>query len=332
MSNPNFTQKLPSKVGAVSFKDPRTLPNRAPVPPAVPDVPKANVKEETTPKIETTKAVESYYERLDLPSKCVPYDFESISIRKVTAIDQAKITRAVKHANMSILLDALSATLTCDIRLLGPEDFKAVCYWHRTNSYLRRPINISWTSVYGNKCTDTAKSMKYETNELKKSRADYAEYRAKGFVLPTMGDLEILEQIQDEETIHLFNNAQYIDAAPLASRIAELEATSSSPSVDARIEKLNTMSIERGIDIYDDIADYAAEFDFNVIEKAVVADPTSDFAAARDYLAQFLDGGTPEQIEEYKRLDSLLSHDMPIVAKEEVHALPFNVWSFFPYV
>lgn len=285
------------------------------------------------------------YERLDLPSKYVPYAFESLHIRKLSLLDQAKIVRAQRSQNITVMLDALDATISEDIRKLMPEDFKAICYWHRINSYIGVPLNVSWTTIYGRPQSAKLKqeNVKYITTYCVLSRQDYLDDKAKGFILPNMGDLEALEQLNDEDKVYLFEKAQFIDLEPLASAIAELTAKGSrSPTVDARIAKVQELSETMGLTIAQDIHDYASKYSFDIREDMTVSDSDITWLEAIDLLPKrltlFEDKDLlPEEIElrdtiatEYERIKGI--DPSQFIPKKETHTLPFSVWGFFPAV
>jgi hypothetical protein len=287
----------------------------------------------------------SEWERVDVPSDFIPYEWNDLSVKHFGVLDHAKIARATRTKNTSLLLDVLSSTSNRDARDLVFNDFKALLIWHKLNSYQNTPYNITWHSRYGVQGKHTVKTTEPRETKLHTTREEFMAWREKGFALPTARDLEVFDSVSDdkEDVIFLFDRAQWLDPAPLKERIEELtKAGDRAASVTARIEELD----RRGIKIFPEIDAFAEAFnDFGVQEFAKVVleyklfDPETAIATLRA-------NGAPDALLEASEIEKALNDPSKVVKKsspeertklinfplktEEV-PLVFNLWGMFPY-
>ena len=180
-------------------------------------VPKVQVRVEDTPTDSSGAVLGSEWERVDLPSRFIPYEWNDLSIKRFGVMDHAKVARAVKARNTSIMLDVLSSCCNRDVRELVWNDFQSVVIWHKVNSYINTPYTISWNSRYGARGNVTVRATELRETPLEKTREQYREWRAKGFALPTARDIEAFETIKEsqEDVLFLFERAQWVDIVPL---------------------------------------------------------------------------------------------------------------------
>lgn len=287
------------------------------------------IREEATQIEEVVKPKGSEWERIDLPSNFVFYPWDTISVKPFGIRDQAKLARAIKHQNITVLLDVLSATCDRDVRTLVFRDFQAVCLWHKHNSYIATAFNVSWNSRYGVRGqAKTTKTLNTET-KLTITRKDYLELsKQDGLVASTVNDLEYLMAETDEDLIYLFDKAQYMDLEPLKDRIEELrKGGDRAPSVTARIEALEA----KGLTFFPKIEEFIERFDnFGVQESVPVLLDAKDFKpeAAIERLKQL---GTEKDLSEAEEIEKVLKAGGNYAPKEEEVPLAFELWTMFPY-
>jgi hypothetical protein len=309
-------------------------------------------KEETTQKDVEGIPLNSDWIRVDLMSNFAFYDWAELSVRPFKPRDQAKIALAVKYNNMSLLLDVISATSTKDARELVFTDWKSLCILHKRFSYQDTPYNITWNSRYGIVASNTTKNIKMEEKHLAASRKDYLYWKEEhGLVVPTCKDMELITADMDEETLYLFDKAQYIDPEPLKDRIEELRKSGDrTPSLTARIEKLDDL----GVGFFALIEEFDEIFsNFGINEKAVVELKNTDFdaetainalrnfkstledinAAKKEVQDAIVEANIIENL--YNKAKNETPEGQPVIVdykprKEEV-PLAFSPWTMFPY-
>lgn len=296
--------------------------------------------EETAPAGEA--ANNSQFMRIDIPSGCPFYDWHEISQRRLDVFDQAKVAVAVKYRNWTALIDAVQATCNRDTRELAVSDFYSLLVWHKHHSYVQGRSRISYVSIYGNRVVGaTPISIKIVDKKLNKTRAEYLEAKKQGFAIATVRDLETVQSNEiSEETLYLFEKAQYIDPEPLAARIAELRAAGDRcASITARIEQLARMQSELGLsEVFDRIEKFEESFAaFSIEEVAVVRDSSFDPKKGLAFIEEAIANAEPdaprlqEFIEERDRLKSALQSNQPVEAKLEEVPLAFDPWTMFLY-
>jgi hypothetical protein len=256
-------------------------------------------------------------------------------------MDHAKIARATRHKNTTVLLDVLTSTCNRDARDLVYNDFQALMIWHKHNSYQNTPYNVTWQSKYGVRGTATVKQTEPRETKIKCSPDEYAVWRTKGFSLPTARDLEVFDSIKDdkekEDIVFLFDRAQWIDPVPLQSRIDELAKKGDrAASVTARIEELD----RRGIGSFPEIDSFAEAFnDFGIQEFAKVKleqtlfDPPVAIEALRTSIGEHREANLLEAdaIEKWYATDRPAPGTKYEPQAEEV-PLVLSLWSMFPWL
>jgi hypothetical protein len=307
-------------------------PMAAPVVPAA-VIPAKNPipREEVTPVDAEGKILDSSFERIDLPSGFVFYDWSEISVKRFEPMDQAKLARAVRHRNLSLVLDVLSSTSNRDARDLSIGDFRALCLWHRLNSYMNTSVNLEWLSRYGNKIKTTIKNTHDKVTHLKSTREEYLEFKQKGFSVPTARDLETIEGNEiDEDTMYLFDRAQFIDLDTVKDRIEELKKKGDRiASVTARVEKLNELGKGNRFSIFEELDDFAEKYQtFGVQEFATITDENFDPQKAIAFLRDVADEAS---IKEAERIEAAIAAGVTPTALPEEVPLTFSLWNMFPY-
>lgn len=310
------------------------------------------LKEQSTPRDSQNNVLDSDWYNVDLISNFIFYDWSEISVRPFKPRDQAKLATAVKHNNMALLLDVISATSTKDARDLVFSDWMSLCILHKKFSYPDTPYNITWNSRYGVLATNTTKILKTEEVRLKADRKEYLRWKNEfGLVVPTCKDVELVTANMDDDTLYLFEKAQFIDPEPLADEIERLRKEGDrTPSLTARINKLDSLGLKH----FDRIDEFNKVFsDFGIKERAVVEinekqfNPEVAIAALRNFKSTnddetIVNKETLEAHHEADLIEKLLAAaqidaipDQPITInykprKEEV-PLAFSPWTMFPY-
>ena len=108
---------------------------------------------------------DSSYQRIDadtLPSKGLFYEFTALSIRKFHIPELKKVYRARTTSSFRTLVEAIQSTIDRDLFQMTIGDFWYLMYWHRINSYLSAPLEISFT------CTDEQHNKKVKDGKLDK--------------------------------------------------------------------------------------------------------------------------------------------------------------------
>jgi hypothetical protein len=255
--------------------------------------------------------------------------WDTISVKHFNAFDQAKLARAVRKQNLTLLLDILSATCNCDVRDMAYSDFQGVCYWHKRNDYLQVKQTLGWNSRYGIRARAEVRKTKLNEVYLDATAEEYREWQKKGLRAATCRELELmLSGNLDEDTLYLFDKAQHIDPAPLSDRIEQLRKGGDKiASITARVEELN----RRGLQFWDTIEEFVLRFsDYGLQETAVVQIKDSDFNPFK--AIEFLRAsGDDERIEEANLIQTHLDTGKTYTPREEEVPLSFDVWSMFPY-
>lgn len=287
------------------------------------------------------------YERLDLPSRCLFYNWSTIEIRRLTFDDLMLLNRALQRSDTTLLIDALGNTITQDIRELTIPDFRYVMFWHRLNSYIKSPYRVNYTSKYGNKIEVEITKSTLEEKKLDLPLERLAEWKAKGMDVPRMRDVEVVETaVLDDDQRFAHDRAQWLSLNGLEERVEELRASKDEvPTITARIEKLASLSLET----LEDIRDFRSEVgDYGVVEKVKVTDNKfkpevwieslkSELSTLESTLASL---GNKDSLAasidiiraEITSMENRIANGEIIKPDEEEVTLSFNAWSLFPDV
>lgn len=168
--------------------------------------------------LETLADSDSRYLRIPvekLPSKGIFYDFTALSIRKFAWTALKKVSRAQATSNFRTLCEVVNESIDRDLFNMTTGDFWYLMYWHRINSYLSAPLDITF------QCTNlahVAATMLPEDDEMYQHPSTL-----EGVVTLQKSNLQI-EYIQDEQA--LADHIQQIYAAysivPDATRLKDL--------------------------------------------------------------------------------------------------------------
>lgn len=286
-------------------------------------------KEETTPIDKHGEILDSSWERIDLPSKFVFYPWQEISIHRFSVMDQAKLFRAVRHRNISLLLDVLSSTCNHDVREFSYGDFQAICIWHSLNSYLNSKQILTWNSKYGVTGKAEIKKVAIKETPLNSTREEYLEWKSRGLAMSTCRDMELMasKSLVDEEILYLFDKAQFIDIEPLQARIDELTKEGDrAASATARIEKVNQLGLQF-FPVLDEFAEKFSDFGIQRIASVTLEKKEFNLEKAIEALE------SSEKPEDQADLTELLKLESGEGYQPKVEEVPlsFEIWSMFPY-
>lgn len=206
------------------------------------------------PEYKSTNPMDERYERLELPSRCIFYDFDEIFIRRLTVIELGKIYRSITESNYSMFIDTIGNTINQKARDLTVADWYFVLYWLRLHSYPKSPFIVEWTSKYGNKNTHTVKTTNLEIKSIETPIEELQVYLDKGLTSPTVKDMEILQGGElSKEKEFMFSKAQYLSGNTVKEKLEKLE-------------KIDDLSI------LEDINEFSAKIEHGVIETVTLTD------------------------------------------------------------
>jgi hypothetical protein len=167
--------------------------------------------------------------RAVLPSNEVFYQHQQLELRPLEVPEYAKLYRARAENDESLLIDTIDAVCSIDVRNLTPKDFRYLMYQIRINSALKSPYELSYTSIYGNRCKFTVNNTTLTTKVLDATPEEYAEWQTKGLAMPTVRDLEeyniIKSRLIGAEGEFLWSKAKYLrDGKNVEDKIRRLKA------------------------------------------------------------------------------------------------------------
>lgn len=174
-------------------------------------IPPKPLEESEVPSAKATSTLGDEWIRQELPSHCIPYDFKEVFLRPLKFTMLGKIHAANVNKSYTMLLDALNACVSVDIRDLTPADLTFAMYWIRDNSYPKSPLKFKYVSRYGNNIDVTVRQSDLEIKELQMTKAEYKEWQEKGFTFPRVRDMELLfGDSVSEDVRYLLEYAQYV--------------------------------------------------------------------------------------------------------------------------
>lgn len=291
--------------------------------------------------------------RQDLPSKGVPYDFMEVFLRPLSATGLSKISASVKNNSYPMLVDALDTCINVDIRSLTPEDFNFVMFWVRLNSYPAKPMQIPWTSKYGNENKHIIKTTQLDIIEIEMTREEFDnDWKPRGICFPTVRDMEIQavdKKTIPEEDVWRVELSQYIDSG---------KPFNPQTYIQDKLDRLEELVAERGLDIQGDIKEFISRTSHGVREKVMLTDQHFTPAGAvahwtklandlQDVLKSAMEQdmsqneeiailGISDRILEYREMalnmQKQIDDGVSIKPEQEVITIGINVMDFFPYV
>lgn len=314
---------------------------------------KKDIEESNRPKTEPSPVSDSAktipdedipvgYMRLDLPSKEYPYG-KSVFARVISWTEYGHIAAAFRAQNLTALLDALDATINVPIRSLVVSDYKYLLFWHKINSFLRAPVNVSWSSVYGGRHTVQLPRVMLEDKKISITREQWKEWKEKGFTLPRVREVEFFDFISNSPDIpdadlEILDHAQWLDPdhPNIAPFIEALPEDHPYRSLQARADYLKSQS---DLSILYDIEEFKSiASDYGISEYVKVKVPKFDLETAKSTLATLHqlvtvnpDLMSPARAEFVKsELDRINREGDSFIPAEEEVRLSFSVWDMFP--
>jgi hypothetical protein len=130
-------------------------------------------------------------------SQGVFYDFpiDNLRVKRIDVDIQRSITMAKTAGDVSLLIDAVGATLEepIDIRDLTNEDWFHLLYYHLFASYPKSSFTLNWTSKYGNDNAYTISQSDITYINPGITKQEYQEnFYKMGVCVPTLRDWELL--------------------------------------------------------------------------------------------------------------------------------------------
>jgi len=225
--------------------------------------PKA-LEDNEIPEAKATSKLSDEWVRQELPSHCIPYDFKEVFLRPLEFVMLGKIHAANVNKSYTMLLDALNACISVDIRDLTPPDLTFIMYWIRDNSYPKSPLKFKYTSRYGNAVDITVRQSELDIKELEMSKKEYEEWKAKGYTFPRVRDMELLfGDSVSEDVRYLLEYAQYV-------YLPKDEDDDYEDYAQKKIDKIND---ELGLAAIPEIESFSELISHGVVESVRFKDP-----------------------------------------------------------
>lgn len=96
---------------------------------------------------ESTESIPRGFTRISVPSGCVfyPKDITSVFARRLDLVDLSDLGTAKNSGDLKKFMETVVATTNLTPQLMTQDDFQAVMYWHRLNSFPKKPLVLKWT-------------------------------------------------------------------------------------------------------------------------------------------------------------------------------------------
>lgn len=257
------------------------------------------------------------YTRVSVPSNCVFYDFDDIQVRPFEVDDLAKLSRAQLESKTTILIDVIDGVVNQDVRDLTIGDFYYLLYLIRIWSYPKTPLNLTWTSKYGNRNQYEVTRSNIVVDECHMDRDVWYSWQERGFCVPTVRDLEVFQNENlAPEFQWKYQRAQYLQGT----------------SVEDKVAKLTEF---RTLGILEDIREFTALINHGVVETVEVRDaffdPRAWLARLQEMLADTKDRSLEFEIRrQIRELEARLRKGELVVPDVETIRISINLLAFFP--
>lgn len=298
-------------------------------------------------KVRVSSELGAEWIRQDFPSHNLSYaPGKDIFCRIIDIPVMAKLSAAVKSKSFTMFLDALDPCISMDIRELTPSDLTFFMYWLRLESFPKIAMAFPWVSKYGDELETKVNRTDLEIKEIEITAEEYAEYVAQGYRLPTVRDMELLEDtgLSEEDRFRL-ELCQYVQGD---------EEFNPETYVSSKLEALTA----KGAMAYIEVQEFAKKITHGVVESAEVTNhkfkPETAIAHFRKTANDLLnliaiadknnevEGNEAALISIGARIKDLqdtadtmqkdLEEGRPIVPEKEVIAITINAMTFFPTV
>ena len=276
-------------------------------------------------------AASGTWEDLELPSRCLPYSVKRVNGRPMDLTILSKVHEAQATGSLTVLLTALQPCVDLDIRALTVPDYYYFMYWLRLKSYPQTPIHINWHSRYGNDNSTMVTKTLLDILELEMTEETYQEWLDKGYVFPTMRDMEYMEATELEPSKEWeAKHAQYVNVV------------NNKPDADYMNRKIEAFHA-LGMSAVATITEFSSQMNHGVTETVKLTDEKFDPTTALDamrlesktmrkMIAAGLESEDPEQIkgmtpiaqyvekldEEIEGIEKALAEGLPFLPVEEV--------------
>ncbi len=86
------------------------------------------------------------FTRIAVPSNCVfyPKGIDSVYARRLDLIDISDLGTSKNSGDLPKFIETIVATTNLPAHLMTQDDFQAVMYWHRLNSFPKKPLTLKW--------------------------------------------------------------------------------------------------------------------------------------------------------------------------------------------
>jgi len=272
-----------------------------------------------------------------LPSNGVFYNYPELAIRPLSVPDYAKLYRARAETDETLFIDTIAGCVSgVDVRDLSLKDFRYLLYKIRLISTLKSPYQLSYTSMYGNRCTYTVTSTSLDVKILAATAEEYQAWQQRGFNIPTLRDYEEYNSMAvklSQEDDWLWSRAKYIQGSSVEDKIRRLKQEFDPDILFTDLEEFVRKFEEYGVTESVELADNK----FNAQEALkklredlrridlVLEAPTLPPATADGLLTRRSDVA-----EEIRRLETELANTGEATPKRETITFSLEIADFFP--
>jgi hypothetical protein len=282
------------------------------------------------------------YERLELPSNGFLYPNE-IFIRPLSVPDLIDLHPARKKDpvtnsyNQTLMLDVLSRTVSnIDIRDLHIGDFRFIFYWLKINSFTKTPLNINFTSKYGNRNKATIKKSDINIETLDDEAI--VEYIEKGYKAPTIREGEEFQsyllsypEAERERLEYMFSYVQFVQGDDLQGKIDNFYNLTPDDMYDiVQFSKLlNKYGVIEVVEVVDQHFEVDKALELLKSEKAEL-DEFDINSVNNDAFYNAVLEKKKEINDELNRINDLISKGKEVRPTKEKIAFKLDLESFFP--
>jgi hypothetical protein len=285
------------------------------------------------------KAYNSKYAAVIPPSQGNFYTFpiDQLRVKRIDVDIQRSITMAKTSRDISLLIDAVGATLESplDIRDLTHEDWFYTLYYHLFASYPKSSFTLNWDSKYGNRNAYkiTESDITYVNPGI--SKQEYTEkFLSKGICVPTLRDWELLntDSHLSAEDKDIFFRAQWYVGDSIEEKVDKYFECGETLDYTYLVDELKARSIHgvrntvNVIDAHYDQKVYTSQRREYLESLKIEAEQYKDNAPLHSvYLAEI-----NEIAVEVEDLETKLANGEQVRAEVETHPVRFDALDIFP--
>lgn len=287
------------------------------------------------------KKYNAAYTSIIPPSKGVFYNFpvDAIRVKRIDVDIQRQITMAKVARDMSLLIDAVGATLEepIDIRDLTNEDWFYLLYYHLFASYPKSSFTLNWTSKYGNDNAYKIKESDISYINPGLTKDEYIDkYLTKGICVPTLREWELLNtdsglSVEDKDVLL---RAQYYVGDTIEEKVDNYFQYGETLDHTYLVDELKAQSIHgvrntvEVIDAQYDQAVYTGQRREYLESLKSEAEQYKDNAPLHSAYSAEIEDITKE----VKDLEDKLKRGEQVRAEVETHPVRFHALDIFPFL